>query len=252
MPKMLRPYFKYDHKLYPKFARCTYETLRDLLQAATGNSEAVPGMVIGIHTAGQKGRHRGLPLLANHHPHLHGIFTSGGFDKDGNFRLLPTGLDVKKFEELLRLRILKMMLDEGKITRLIAEKLMNWNHSGFGAYTGDAIPADDRDARERAARYLVRAPISLEKLQYIPEEGKVVIQRCPHPSLSPAFGQERESMAPARERRRSLTPWTSWLSLQAILPIGSNTALSITAIGRMPLAGLGGSMARHPSTSTRS
>ena len=32
----------------------------------------------------------------------------------------------------------------------------------------------ERKARERAARYLVRASVSLEKMTYVPQQGKVV------------------------------------------------------------------------------
>ena len=32
---------------------------------------------------------------------------------------------------------------------------------------------DDREARERAARYLVRSCVSLEKMTYVPQEGKI-------------------------------------------------------------------------------
>ena len=54
--------------------------------------------------------------------------------------------------------------------------IRSWRHSGFGVYVGEAIEAGDREALEHVARYLLRAPVSLERLWYNPEAGTVTIR----------------------------------------------------------------------------
>ena len=43
--------------------------------------------------------------------------------------------------------------------------LLSWRHSGFSVHTSVTAPPDDRDGLERLTRYLLRPPVSLERLQ---------------------------------------------------------------------------------------
>lgn len=61
-----------------------------------------------------------------------------------------------------------MLKQEGKITDAVIENMDNWYHSGFHVYCGDAIRPDDEEGLERLARYVIRAPISQERMLYIP------------------------------------------------------------------------------------
>jgi hypothetical protein len=60
MPKMLRPYFLHHRELLGCLARAAWETVRELMVAATGEDSLRPGMVAVVQTAGD---------LANWHPH---------------------------------------------------------------------------------------------------------------------------------------------------------------------------------------
>jgi hypothetical protein len=42
--------------------------------------------------------------------------------------------------------------------------LLSWRHSGYSVHTSVTVPPDDRDGLERLARYLLRPPVSLERL----------------------------------------------------------------------------------------
>ncbi|MDQ7826882.1 MAG: transposase [Candidatus Eremiobacteraeota bacterium] len=165
IPKMLRIYFMFDHKLYPRLCQCAFETVKELFQAALGREDVVPGMVIGIHTWGS---------FVNTHPHLHGMLCQGCYDKEGNFHPLPDAFDEKKSEKLFMHKVFKMLLVEDKINESVIENLMSWHNSGFNVHFSDVLYPDDRENREKAARYLVRAPISLSKMSYKRDEGKVV------------------------------------------------------------------------------
>jgi hypothetical protein len=98
----------------------------------------------------------------------------GGFLPDGNFMLLPREIDIEKAESLFRQKALLMLLHEGRITRLTVERLLTWQHSGFNVHAGEPVEPEEKQRREHLARYLARAPLALDKLTYLPEEGKVL------------------------------------------------------------------------------
>jgi len=56
---------------------------------------------------------------------------------------------------------------EGKITNVIIENMMNWRHSGFNVYCGNAIWPHNEDGLENLARYIIRASFSQERMTYI-------------------------------------------------------------------------------------
>jgi hypothetical protein len=49
-------------------------------------------------------------------------------------------------------------------------------HSGFDVYVGEPIAVGDRETLGHVARYLLRPPISLERLWYDPEAEKVTLR----------------------------------------------------------------------------
>ena len=61
-----------------------------------------------------------------------------------------------------------MLKAERKIGDGLIEKLMNWRHSGFNVYCGDAIWPHNEDGLENLARYIIRASFSQERMTYIP------------------------------------------------------------------------------------
>ena len=75
--------------------------------------------------------------FARWNPHWHGLFLEGGFDREGRFVHVPTA-DLVKMSACLRQRVIAFFLER---------KLLN----------------------ERLAQYIVRPPVSLEKL--LVEEG---------------------------------------------------------------------------------
>jgi hypothetical protein len=165
IPKLLRRAFRNDRNLLRRLCACAYETVHDLYPAAVQEEGAVCGAVIGVHTAGNS---------LNFHPHAHAIVADGCFLPDGNFTLLPRETDREKAENLFRQKVLSMLLREGRITKLTAERLLTWHHSGFNVHAGERVAPDEKQRREHLARYLVRAPLALDKLTYLPDEGKVL------------------------------------------------------------------------------
>jgi hypothetical protein len=60
-----------------------------------------------------------------------------------------------------------MLKREGKITDTVIENMNTWHHSGFHVYCGDIIRPDDEEGLEHLAHYVIRAPISQERMLYI-------------------------------------------------------------------------------------
>ena len=70
--KMLRPYFLHHRELLGGLARAAWETVRELMVAATGEESLRPGMVVVVQTAGD---------LATWHPHVHALVSLGGWTR---------------------------------------------------------------------------------------------------------------------------------------------------------------------------
>ena len=68
------------------------------------------------------------------------------------------------------------MLNEGRITEELIEKLGNWQHSGFHVFCGEPIDPGNETSMENLARYISRASLSRERMTYVEDEGKVIYQ----------------------------------------------------------------------------
>ena len=76
--------------------------------------------------------------------------------------------DGKDLGDLFRHEVFKMLKAEGKIGDAFIKKLMNWRHSGFNVYCGNAIWPHNEEGLENLARYIIRASFSQERMTYIP------------------------------------------------------------------------------------
>ena len=158
IPKRLRPYFMFDRKLLAKLSQCAWRSLSDYLKCSITSNDARPGAVVSVQTFGD---------FLNFNPHLHIIATDGCFDGE-NF-IVGNEPIAQDLEELFRTEVLMMLKKEGKINDALIENMMTWHHSGFNIYCGNAIQAYEQENIERLAEYIVRAPISQERMVYIPE-----------------------------------------------------------------------------------
>jgi len=158
IPKRLRPYFMYDRKLLSKLSICAWKVLSEYLKQSVDVEDPVPGCVIAVQTFGE---------FLNFNPHLHIITTNGCFYGDGEF---VNGLSPKT-EDLIvpfAMEVFSMLKKESKINNFIIQNMMNWQHSGFNIYCGQAVSPFDNESVERLSQYIVRAPLSQERMTYIP------------------------------------------------------------------------------------
>ncbi len=61
-----------------------------------------------------------------------------------------------------------MLKKEGKISDAVIANMLSWHHSGFNIYCSRPTVPDDQSGLERLAQYIIRAPISQERMVYIP------------------------------------------------------------------------------------
>jgi len=161
VPKRLRAYFVHDRRRLGRLSRVAARTLRAYVQAALGEREVVPGLIVCAQTFGS---------MAHLHPHLHVRMTDGGFRRDGTFVPLPEP-DLVVLEELWRRSVLAECVRQGWLEEEAAAGMLGWAHSGFGAYLGP--PIRDRAGLLRVARYSARAPVAESRLRYDAERGAV-------------------------------------------------------------------------------
>ena len=158
VPKRLRPFFLYDRTLLGVLCRVAYRTLRDFLRATFREPDVVPGVVASIQTFG---------TLVNWHPHLHLVVTDGALRPDGTF--LHLGFhDVDVLTEAFRRAVLREFVRRDLLTPDDARSMLAWPHSGFHVHHSVRLGADDVHGILQLARYAARAPVALERLQYLP------------------------------------------------------------------------------------
>jgi hypothetical protein len=182
IPRLLRPLFRRRRELLGELARAGAEAVMELARHAGGRSDARPGIVVSIASAGD---------LLQWHPHLHLITSDGGRSPDGSWHTLAQW-DAGQLMRLFRERLLNSLLDKHAISQELVQKLLAWRHPGFSAHVGEPIPVSDRQRLEDTAAYLVRNPLSLKKLVYLDGQQAVLYRS----RMNPALGRNFEAMDP--------------------------------------------------------
>ena len=181
MPRLLRGIFRKRRELLLDLSQCAAETIAEHVSRRLGQ-DCRPGIVVAIATAGD---------LVQWHPHGHLLVTDGGFTSDGAFHPLE-GWDAEAVMKLFRERLLARLVERHAISDDLARKLVAWTHPGFSSHIAQAIPFENKKAIEDLACYLVRAPLSLQKLVYL-DGKKAVLYRS---RMNPSLGRNFEAMDP--------------------------------------------------------
>jgi len=149
----------YDRKLLVKLSLCAWKVLSEYLKQGVAVDKPIPGCVIAVQT---------FEEFLNFNPHLHIIATDGCFYGDSKFMrsLVPKAEDL---EIPFAIEVFYMLEKEGKINNVIIDNMMNWQHSGFNIYCELPVSPMDEEGVERLSQYIIRVPISQERIMYIPE-----------------------------------------------------------------------------------
>jgi len=162
-PKLLRPFFRHDRKLFSEISRLIFRMLADFYNEAAGK-EIETAAVLAFQSAGD---------FLRFNPHFHGIVLEGGFDEQGRFIHVPLG-DLSQMSEYFRRIIIDFFLQKKLITEKLAQNLLSWRHSGFSVDNRVKIPAFSQKAREAISQYIAKPPISLKKVIFEQHDEKVI------------------------------------------------------------------------------
>ena len=155
-----------------------------MISAASPTGDAIaPGMIAVVQTFGDD---------LNWHPHVHALVTRGGWDRDGHCAPVPF-VDGGAAALVLRHRVFRFLQAEGLLSQGRTRLLLSWRHSGFSVHTSVTVPPDDRDGLERLARYLLRPPVSLERLR-VDEDAQTIV--CAGRRRGGAGHESQVSLAP--------------------------------------------------------
>jgi len=89
--------------------------------------------------------------------------------------------------KLFRERLLARLVERHAVSEDLARKLVAWRHPGFSSHIAEAIRFENKKAIEDLACYLVRAPLSLQKLVYLDGHKAVLYRSRRNPSLGRNF-----------------------------------------------------------------
>jgi hypothetical protein len=147
IPKRLRVFFRYDRKLHTILFRAAWGALSQAL----GIDERELAAIFTVQTAGE---------ALNYHPHLHGLLADG-YWKDGVFTRFVE-VDLAAIEKAFAETALAQLHKRELISDDDVAQILSQGHTGFGVWLGDSF--HDRESEQFVARYIERAPLSLEKL----------------------------------------------------------------------------------------
>ncbi len=63
-------------------------------------------------------------------------------------------------------KVMRMLQDAGLLTEERTELLLSWRHTGFSVHNRVRVEPEDGPGVERLARYIMRPPISLERIRW--------------------------------------------------------------------------------------
>ena len=107
-------------------------------------------------------------------------------------------IPAKLLELGFRSRVLKLLIAEGVLAQSLAARMLTWRHSGFSVHNGVRVRAEDVEGRKKLAQYMLRAPLSLEKMTYDAKTGMVIYRSRMHKGL---------------KRNYQLMPGAQWLEM---------------------------------------
>jgi len=179
--------------------------------AAAGDEGMRPGMVSVVQTAGD---------LGNWHPHVHALVSRGGWTRDGEW--IPVAfVDEHAAELLFRHKVIRLLQGVGLLSEERTEVLLSWRHTGFSIHNRVVVEPEDQPAVERLARYIMRPPISLERMAW-DGAGEVRYRRKRGHEFAGLNEREVEAFDPAEflarvimhipEPRRHVVRYYGWYS----------------------------------------
>ena len=163
IPKALRIFFRHDQRLFAAVSSLIFSLMRQFYRLAAGSPLLTSSSIIAFQPFGD---------FLRPNAHWHSLVLEEGFAPDGRFLFLPIH-DTQKLTEVFRRAVIKLLLSKGLISEDFAATLLCWKNSGFSVDNKVRINGDDHKTRVALAQYIARAPLSMDKLTYLPYQGTV-------------------------------------------------------------------------------
>ena len=106
-------------------------------------------------------------------------------------------VDEHASELLFRHKVMRLLQEEGLLTAERTELLLSWRHTGFSVHNRVRVEPEDQPAVERLARYIMRPPISLERMQWSGDGEVFYRSKGGHDGLTRQLGDVAEDFDPA-------------------------------------------------------
>ena len=137
---------------------------------ALGIEGGYTGGIFCIQSHGSLLNRRSAPFP----PHIHALVLSGIL-KDGKF-YQPVRISSEGIAKIFRARLLSVLLEQEVITQELIDLLLSWNYnSGFNVHSKHRIHGSNGEAVEKIARYISRAAISVERVEFNSEDNTVIV-----------------------------------------------------------------------------
>jgi hypothetical protein len=161
IPKILRPYFKSDKRLFGDVSKLIFSLLSEFFSLAAGQA-LLCACVVSYQSFGE---------FARFHPHWHVLVLEGGFTKYDRFVYLPIGADDGMLK-IWQAAILSFFLRKELIDQTRVSLLKDWKHSGFSIESETRL--FNKADREALGQYVVRGATCAEKIHYDPVSDTVI------------------------------------------------------------------------------
>ncbi|SLM17439.1 transposase [uncultured spirochete] len=166
IPKILRPYFKSDKRLFGEVSKLIFSLLSDFFSLAAGQG-LLCACVVSYQSFGE---------FARFHPHWHVLVLEGGFTTHDRFVYLPIGAD-EGMLKVWQAAILSLFLRKKLIDQARVNMLKDWKHSGFSIESETRLFS--KADREALGQYVVRGATCAEKIHYDPASDTVTWTAAP-------------------------------------------------------------------------
>jgi len=87
--------------------------------------------------------------------HIHALVADGLFTDNGMFYVAPR-VSTTPLEQLFRVRVIRMRVEEELLAPELARKLLGWKHSGFSVHNGKPLRRDDAAGLNGALLWVVQ------------------------------------------------------------------------------------------------
>ncbi len=107
------------------------------------------------------------------------LAADGAFLPDGTFVPLPL-VPEALLAEGFRRAVLEFLVRQHALSEDLRRRMLGWCYSGFPVHNQVRVAAQDAEGRKQLAGYLLRAPMSLEKMTYDTQTGMVIYRSKMH------------------------------------------------------------------------